>query len=300
MPGKMMDGRVVAQGIRAKVEEQVRVLKRLRVEPNLATVLVGDNPASKAYLRNIHVACQEVGTNSRNTELPANSSQDELGKVIRELNEDQKVTGILLQLPLPKGLDDLAVTSEIRVDKDVDGLNPHNLGLLFQKAPRIVPCTPKGVMVLLKYYGVKTAGNHAVIINRTKLLGRPLSQLLLNEDATVTVCHSKTEGLAEISQQADILFTGIGRRDEFTVGANMIKPGATVVDIGTTSMNGKLMGDVDFDSTIRVASLVTPVPGGVGPMTIAMLLYNTLLTACLQKDMPLAYNPDELGSPTSV
>lgn len=300
MPGKMMDGRVVAQGIRSKVEEQVRVLKRLRVEPNLATVLVGDNPASKAYLRNIRAACQEVGTNSRNTELPANSSQDELGKVIRDLNEDQKVTGILLQLPLPKGLNDLAATSEIRVDKDVDGLTPRNLGLLFQKAPRIVPCTPKGVMVLLRYYGVKTAGNHAVIINRTKLLGRPLSQLLLNEDATVTVCHSKTEGLAEISQQADILFTGIGRRDEFTVGANMIKPGATVVDIGTTSIDGKLMGDVDFDSALRVASLVTPVPGGVGPMTIAMLLYNTLLTACLQKDVLLAYNPDELGSPASV
>lgn len=295
-----MDGRVVAQGIRSKIEEQIRTLKRLRVEPNLATVLVGDNPASKAYLRNIRAACQEVGINSRNTELPANSSQDELGKVIRELNENQKVTGILLQLPLPKGLNDLAATSEIRVDKDVDGLNPSNLGLLFQKAPRIVPCTPKGVMVLLRYYGVKTAGNYAVIINRTKLLGRPLSQLLLNEDATVTVCHSKTEGLAEISQQANILFTGIGRRDDFIVGANMIKPGATVVDIGTTSIDGKLMGDVDFDSAIRVASLVTPVPGGVGPMTIAMLLYNTLLTACLQKDVPLAYNPDELDSPVSV
>jgi methylenetetrahydrofolate dehydrogenase (NADP+)/methenyltetrahydrofolate cyclohydrolase len=295
-----MDGRVVAQGIRSKVEEQVRILKRLRVEPNLATVLVGDSSASKAYLRNIHAACQEVGINSRDTELPANSSQDELGNAIRELNGEQKVTGILLQLPLPKGLNELAATSEIRVDKDVDGLNPRNLGLLFQKAPRIVPCTPKGVMVLLRYYGVKTAGSHAVIINRTRLLGRPLSQLLLNEDATVTVCHSKTEGLVEISQQADILFTGIGRRDEFTVGANMIKPGATVVDVGATSMHGKLMGDVDFDSAIRVASLVTPVPGGVGPMTIAMLLYNTLLTACLQKDVPLAYNPDELGSSASV
>ena len=291
-----MDGRVVAQGIRLKVEKQIRGLKRLGVEPNLATVLVGDSPASKAYLRNIHAACQEVGINSHNTELPANSSQDELGKVVRELNEDQKVTGILLQLPLPKGLNELAATSEIRADKDVDGLNPSNLGLLFQKGPRIVPCTPKGVMVLLRHYGVKTAGKHAVIINRTMLLGRPLSQLLLNEDATVTVCHSKTEGLTEISQRADILFTGIGRRDEFTVGANMIKPGATVVDIGTTSMDGKLMGDVDFDSAIRVASLVTPVPGGVGPMTIAMLLYNTLLTACLQKRVPLTYNPDEMVS----
>ncbi|MGA8905644.1 MAG: bifunctional 5,10-methylenetetrahydrofolate dehydrogenase/5,10-methenyltetrahydrofolate cyclohydrolase [Candidatus Bathyarchaeia archaeon] len=300
MPGKMMDGRPVAQEVRSKVKEQISVLRKQRVEPNLATILVGDNPASKAYLRNIHAACQEVGINSHSTELPPSSSQEELGKVIRELNEDRKVTGVLLQLPLPKGLNELAATSATSVEKDVDGLNPRNLGLLFQKAPRIVPCTPKGVMVILRYYGVRTAGKHAVIINRTKLLGRPLSQLLLNEDATVTVCHSKTEGLGEIAKQADILFTGIGRRNEFTVGANMIKPGATVVDIGTTGIDGKLVGDVDYDSAIRVASLVTPVPGGVGPMTIAMLLYNALLTACLQKDVPLAFNPDELGSRAAV
>jgi methylenetetrahydrofolate dehydrogenase (NADP+)/methenyltetrahydrofolate cyclohydrolase len=295
-----MDGRPVAQEVRSKVKEQVSLLSKRRIEPNLATVLVGDNPASKAYLRNIQTACQEVGIKSRNAELSADSSQKELARAIRELNEDPTVTGILLQLPLPKGLNELAATSEILVDKDVDGLNPRNLGLLFEKSPRIVPCTPQGVMVILRYYGVKAAGKHAIIINRTKLLGRPLSQLMLNEDATVTICHSKTKGLEEIAKQADILFTGIGRRNEFTVGANMIKPGATVIDIGTTILDGKLVGDVDFDSAIQIASLVTPVPGGVGPMTIAMLLYNTLLTACMQNDVPLPFNLDELASPAAV
>lgn len=300
MPGKTMDGRVVAQGIRAKIKEQVTILNNSKLEPNLVTILVGDDPASKAYLRNKHIACRDVGIRSRNIELAANTSQNELERIIRELNEDLSVTGILLQLPLPKGLNEVAAISTINVDKDVDGLNPRNLGLLFQKAPKIVPCTPRGIMVMLRYYGVTIAGKHAVIINRTKLLGRPLSQLLLNEDATVTICHSKTEGLAEFSKQADILFTGIGRRAQVIVGKNMIKPGATVVDIGISSVNGKLMGDVDFDSAIRVASLVSPVPGGVGPMTIAMLLYNTLWTACLQKDVAMEYNPDELGSPATI
>jgi len=222
LPGKTMDGRPVAQAIRSKIKQQISILRKERVEPNLATVLVGDNPASKAYLRNIHAACQETGISSRSTELPPNSSQEDMGKVIRELNEDRNVTGVLLQLPLPKGLNEVVATSKISAEKDVDGLNPCNLGLLFQKAPRIVPCTPKGIMAILRYYGVRVAGKHAVIINRTKLLGRPLSQLLLNEDATVTVCHSKTEGLGEIAKQADILFTGIGRRNEFTVGTKMI------------------------------------------------------------------------------
>lgn len=292
-----MDGRAVAQSIRAAVKQQVEALKPSRVQPNLATILVGDNPASKSYLRNKHKACAEVGIKSRNIELPANTTQSTLQKTIGELNEDRSTTGILLQLPLPKGLDDAAAVSIIDVEKDVDGLTPSNLGLLFQKkSARVVPCTPKGVLVLLKHYGVTIAGRHAVIINRSKLLGRPLSQLLLNEDATVTVCHSKTERLAEVANHADILVTGIGHRSEFSVGSNMIKPGATVVDIGTSSVDGKLMGDVDFDSAIEKAAFVTPVPGGVGPMTIAMLLYNTLLTACLRADVTLRYNPEELRS----
>jgi len=300
MPGKTMDGRVVAQEIRSKIREQLEILRNSEVEPNLATILVGDNPASKTYLKNKHSACMDVGIKSRNIELQANISQEKLERLIHDLSEDQSVTGILLQLPLPKGLDDAAAISGIAPAKDVDGLNPFNLGLLSQKTAKLVPCTPRGVMVLLKYYGATVAGKHAVIINRSKLVGRPLSQLLLNQAATVTVCHSKTQSLRDISKQADLLITGIGRRSEFTVGADMIKPGATVVDIGTSSVDGKLMGDVDFDSAIRVASFVSPVPGGVGPMTIAMLLYNTLLAACLQKGVELSFNPDELGSPEAL
>lgn len=300
MTGKTMDGRLVAQEIRSKIKEQAKVLRNSRVEPNLATILVGDNPASKTYLKNKHAACLDVGIKSRNIELGTDTSQELLARLIGELNEDDSVTGILLQLPLPRGLDEVSAISSVAPEKDVDGLNPRNLGLLLQKTAKLVPCTPKGVMVLLRYYGVRIAGRHAVVVNRSKLVGRPLSQLLLNHDATVTVCHSKTEGLREICRQADVLITGIGHRSEFAVGADMIRPGATVVDVGISSVSGKLMGDVDFESAILVAAYVSPVPGGVGPMTIAMLLYNTLLAACLQKGVELGFNPDELGSPESI
>ncbi len=300
MVGKTMEGRPLAQMIGAEIKKQVKILKGSKIEPDLATILVGDSPASKAYLRNKHSACADAGIKSRNIELAAKTSQDQLERVIHDLSNDHSITGILLQLPLPKALNEAAAISAISREKDVDGLCPCNLGLLFQKGAKLVPCTPKGVLVMLRYYGVKIAGRHAVIINRTKLLGRPLSQLLLNEDATVTTCHSKTEELAEISNRADILLTGIGRRSKFTVGPSMIKPGAAVVDIGISSVDGKLVGDVDFDAAIQVASSVTPVPGGVGPMTIAMLLYNTLLTACLQKGVELEYSPDEMGPAESV
>jgi methylenetetrahydrofolate dehydrogenase (NADP+)/methenyltetrahydrofolate cyclohydrolase len=291
-----MDGRIIAQKIRSKIKERVGTLSRSQVEPNLVTILVGDNPASQTYLKNKHAACMDVGMKSRNIELPAEIAQQELQRTIRQLNEDKAVTGILLQLPLPKGLDDVSAVSTIAPEKDVDGLHPYNLGLLVQKRADLVPCTPKGVLAMLRYYGVKIAGSYAVVINRSKLVGRPLSQLLLNEDATVTVCHSKTEGLQGICGQADILITGIGRRSEFTVGSDMVKREATVVDVGTSSVNGKLMGDVDFDAVIKVAKYVSPVPGGVGPMTIAMLLYNTLLAACLQNDVDLGFDLDELKS----
>jgi methylenetetrahydrofolate dehydrogenase (NADP+)/methenyltetrahydrofolate cyclohydrolase len=297
LPAKTMEGQTIAQGIRSKIREQVRALEP-KVEPNLATILVGDNPAAKAYLRNVHSACADVGFKSRAIELAADATQRKLDDAVRDLNGDGSVTGILLQLPLPGGLDDVASCAIIAQQKDVDGLNPCNLGLLYQKkSAMLVPCTPKGVVVLLKCYMVGIAGKHAVIINRSKLLGRPLAQLLLNEDATVTICHSKTERLEEVCKEADILLTGIGRRAEFTVGANMVKPGAIVVDIGTSSLGGHLMGDVDFDSVIRIASFVTPVPGGVGPMTTAMLLYNTLAAACSQMGVELAYDPSELVTP---
>ena len=291
-----MDGRVVARTVRSKIAERVKALAAANVRPNLVTILVGDNPASRTYLRNKHKACMDASMKSRNIELPADTPQAKLIDLIHDLNRDSSVTGILLQLPLPKGLDEIEAVSTIAPEKDVDGLHPYNLGLLTQKAAKLVPCTPSGIMILLKYYHVEIAGKHAVVINRSKLVGRPLSQLLLNSDATVTVCHSKTQRLQEICRQADILITGIGRRLEFTVKSDMIKRGATVVDVGTSSVGGKLMGDVDFDSAIKVADYVTPVPGGVGPMTIIMLLYNTLLAACMQEKVDLGLDLDELES----
>jgi methylenetetrahydrofolate dehydrogenase (NADP+)/methenyltetrahydrofolate cyclohydrolase len=295
-----MDGRTVANQIKSRIKEEVKIANNSQVYPNLVTILVGDDPASRTYLKNKHIACGEVGIKSKNIELAAQTSQIELEGQINDLNSDPAVTGILLQIPLPKGLSDASAIAKISKDKDVDGLNPCNLGLLTQKDAKIAPCTPKGVIVLLKNYRVQLAGRHAVVINRTKLVGRPLGQLLLNEDATVTTCHSKSQNLASITKQADILVTGIGRRSEFTIGPEMVKPGATVIDIGTSSVGGKLMGDVDFEEALKVASLVTPVPGGVGPMTISMLLYNTLLTACMQKGVVMTLNPYELSSPVSA
>jgi len=291
----IMDGRVVAQKVRGRIKEQVEVLKRSHVEPYLATILVGDNPASKTYLKNKHAACLEVGMKSLNIELPDGTTQQELVRKIASLNEETGITGVLLQLPLPKGLDEAAAISAIDPGKDVDGLTPYNMGLLVQKTAKLVACTPCGVMALLRYYGVRIAGRHAVIINRSKLVGRPLSQLLLNDDATVTVCHSKTQNLREICRTADILITGIGHRSEFIVTSDMMRPGAAIVDVGTSVVNGKLMGDVDFEAATKVAAYVTPVPGGVGPMTIAMLLYNTLVAASVQKGMELEFNVNELS-----
>jgi len=297
LAAKIMEGRPVGQMIRDGVRKEISVLRDFGIKPILATIIVGDNPASKAYLRSKQSACVDVGIQSRSMELKTNVSQRELEQVINELNLDASVTGILLQLPLPDGLDDAAAINAISPDKDVDGLHPFNVGQLWRKSARLVPCTPKGVIVLLRYYGIQLAGKRAVIINRTKVVGRPLAQLLLNEDATVTVCHSKTENLKEIAREGDILVTGIGRREQFTVEAAMIKPNAAVVDIGTSMVGGKLLGDVDFDSALDVAAFVTPVPGGVGPVTIAMLLYNTLVAASIQRGVPLSFNPEQVSSP---
>ena len=294
MTGQVMDGRVVGQKIRQAVKDEVNALKSSGVKPFLAAVLVGDNPASKTYVKNKHNACHDGGIPSRNIELNVNTTQPELSLTIHELNQDQEVTGILLQLPLPKGLDDASAIMEIAPQKDVDGLHPFNLGQLSSKSAPLAPCTPMGVVALLKYYGVQISGKRAVIVNRTKLVGRPLAQLLLNEDATVTICHSKTQGIKDLAREAEILVTAIGRRQQFTVGSDMVKPGATVVDVGTSNLNGKLVGDVDFDAVLKTAAFVTPVPGGVGPMTIALLLYNTLLTAAMQKNMRVRFNPEQL------
>lgn len=294
MTGIVMDGRVVGQKIRRAVKDEVDALKGSGVKPFLATILVGDNPASKIYVKNKHGACHDAGIASRNIELNVDTTQPELLHTIDGLNREQAVTGVLLQLPLPKGLDDASAIMEIEPQKDVDGLHPFNLGQLWNKSALLAPCTPKGVVVLLKYYGVQISGKHVVIVNRTKLVGRPLAQLFLNEDATVTICHSKTQGLKELTREADILVTAIGRRQQFTVGPEMVKPRAAVVDVGTSSLNGKLAGDVAFDAVLKKASFVTPVPGGVGPMTIALLLYNTLLTAAMQRNVRIGFGLEQL------
>jgi methylenetetrahydrofolate dehydrogenase (NADP+)/methenyltetrahydrofolate cyclohydrolase len=292
-----MEGRVVAQRVKSKIAERVRQLGGSDIKPSLVAVMVGENPASRAYLERIQAACSEVGFVSGISELPLDTSQENLLRILGEFNDDDAVNGILLQLPLPKGLDEVVAVSNMDPEKDVDGLHPRNLGLLMENRAGLVPCTPKGVIALLNYYGTKIAGSHVVIINRSKIVGRPLSQLLLNQDATVSICHSKTKDLRSISSEGDILVTAIGHRSEFTVGADMVKKGAVVVDVGMTNVGGKLVGDVDFDSAIKVAEYVTPVPGGVGPMTIAMLLYNTLLATCMQNDVELGFSPDELNQP---
>jgi len=296
---RILDGRSLGQTIKDHIKEETKILQSSGINPLLVTILVGTDSASKTYLKSKHSACAEVGIQSRNIELNSDTSQHELEATIDELNHDPTVTGILLQLPLPKPLDDFATINRISPEKDVDGLHPFNLGQLWRKSARLVPCTPKGVIVLLKHYGLEIAGKHAVIINRTKLVGRPLAQLLLNEDATVTVCHSKTANLKETAREGDILVTGIGHREHFAVGADMIKPNAVVVDIGTSRVNGRVLGDVDFDSALNVAGYVTPVPGGVGPMTISMLLHNALVTVAMQKNVRLTFRLEELDASTT-
>lgn len=292
---RILDGRNVAREVKTKIREDIEA--SVTVKPVLATVLVGDNPASKTYLKNKHIACSDVGIMSKNVEMPAGISQKELECLIQSLNNDQSVTGILLQLPLPKGLDEVSAIRTISPSKDVDGLHPYNLGLLLQNAAEIVPCTPKGVMVMLQYYGIEVRGRQVVVVNRSKLVGRPLSQLLLNNDATVTVCHSKTRNLDEICKEADILITGIGHRAEFTVGADMVKPGAAVVDVGTSIIQGKVKGDIDFEKVSEVADYISPVPGGVGPMTIAMLMYNAMYVAYRATGKQPNFNLEELHAP---
>jgi methylenetetrahydrofolate dehydrogenase (NADP+)/methenyltetrahydrofolate cyclohydrolase len=287
-----MSGNQLALQVKMKIKEEVKKLGN--VKPVLATILVGDNPASRTYLKNKHAACSEVDIASRNIELPSSTSQREVEALLKGLSNDPTITGILLQLPLPSGLDEVAAIEVISPAKDVDGLHPYNLGLLLQRSGKLIPCTPKGVIVLLRNSDIPIAGAHVVIINRSKLVGRPLSQLFLNNDATVTVCHSKTNELTRVCREADILVTGIGHRSEFAIGAKMVKQGGTVVDVGTSVINGKLMGDVDFDAVSTVAGHITPVPGGVGPMTIAMLLYNTLLAACQLQQKSLEFDPEKL------
>ncbi len=274
----LINGKEVSKATREKVALMVKdfVADKGRV-PCLAVILVGEDPASQTYVKNKIIGCEEVGMKSLAYRLPAESTNDEVAKIIKELAEDSNVDGILIQLPLPKQLDERYLLSLIPDSKDVDGFSPNNLGLLAMNNPRTVSCTPYGVMELLASTGVELSGKHAVVIGRSNTVGKPMAMLLLNANCTVTICHSKTKNMKDITKQADILVVAIGKPKFVT--EDMVKEGAIVIDVGINRVDGKLGGDVDFENVSKKASFITPVPGGVGPMTISMLLYNTLMCA---------------------
>jgi methylenetetrahydrofolate dehydrogenase (NADP+)/methenyltetrahydrofolate cyclohydrolase len=283
MAGTKIDGIKVASVVKERVKKAVEELKLQGITPCLATILVGDNQASATYVRNKQKACAEVGILTKDHKISSTLSQVEMNKLIDSLNSDDSVHGILVQLPLPKQLDEFETTSRISPLKDVDGLTPHNIGLLVMKKAILRACTPSGIIELFDHYKIELEGKNIVIINRSNLVGKPLYHLLLERDATVTMCHSKTRNLQKICSQADIVVTGVGDRAKFILTPEMIKDGAVVIDVATARLDGKLVGDSDFDKIIQKASYATPVPGGVGPMTIAMLLKNTVTAASLSK-----------------
>lgn len=281
--GQKIDGVAVANSVKDLVRASVAELKNDGVEPCLATVLIGDDPASSSYVTSKQKDCADVGIATKDHRLPQEFTQMELDSLINLLNNDKTVHGILVQLPLPKLLDEFSTISRISPIKDVDGLTPYNAGLLASGRAILKPCTPLGIMELFDYYNIELAGKNVVIINRSNLVGKPLYHLMLERDATVTTCHSKTKNLAEQCLGADIVITAVGDRTRFTLTDSMIREGAVVIDVGTSRVNGKLAGDADYDGIIKKASYATPVPGGVGPMTRAMLLRNTVTAASISK-----------------
>jgi methylenetetrahydrofolate dehydrogenase (NADP+)/methenyltetrahydrofolate cyclohydrolase len=283
MSATVIDGKAVAAGVRERVTAEVGEFAAAHegLVPGLATVLVGDDPASQVYVRNKRRSTEEVGMRSIHHQLDSSLATQELLGLVRELNDDDEVDGILVQLPLPAAVDQDAVIAAIDPAKDVDGLTAGSAGLLAQGRPGLVPCTPQGVMELLVRAEVEPEGTEAVVLGRSILVGRPLASLLLNANATVTVCHSRTEDLAAVCRRADILVAAVG--SPRLVRAEWVKPGATVIDVGTNRTDAGLVGDVDFDAVSEVAGAITPVPGGVGPMTIAMLLANTVKAARIRR-----------------
>lgn len=287
MTAKIIDGKAIGEKIRAEVTTEVQ--KRVmggKSKPGLATVLVGENPASQVYVRSKQKACAEAGIESFGFDLPATTSQDELEKLIKELNEDPRVNGILVQLPLPAGLDEQRVLAQISVEKDVDGFHPINIGRLAQKGrdPLFVPCTPAGCIYLLEHEIPSLEGANAVVLGRSNIVGMPVALLLVRANATVTICHSRSRDLPGLVRQADVLVAAVGKPE--MVRGNWIKPGAVIIDVGinrvddSTKQKGyRLVGDVAYDEAAEIAGAITPVPGGVGPMTIAMLIKNTLRAA---------------------
>ncbi len=271
-------GKEVSKTTRLEIAEKVKEFEaKYNRVPCLSVIIVGEDPASQTYVRNKVLGCEEVGMKSLKYEFPDGTNQEDIANVIRTLVADKNVDGILVQLPLPKGYDEKYLLDLIPETKDVDGFCANNIGLLALGTPRTISCTPFGVMKLLASTGVDLKGKHAVVVGRSNTVGKPMAMLLLNANCTVTVCHSKTTNLEEICKNADILVVAIGK-PKF-LKANMVKEGAIVIDVGINRVDGKLCGDVDFDEVEKKASFITPVPGGVGPMTISMLLYNTLMAA---------------------
>ena len=285
MTGTKIDGKEISQSVKDRVKKAAEELKAQGINPCLATVLVGDNPASATYVRNKHRACEEVGIATKDHKLDAKTTQAQLNEIIEDLNKDSSVHGILVQLPLPEQLDEFTTTSRISPLKDVDGLTPHNAGLLAMKKAALVACTPSGVMEMFDYHGIELEGKNVVLINRSNLVGKPLYHLLLDKNATVITCHSRTKNLTELCKSADIIITAVGDRNKFTLTSNMIKDGAVVIDVAISRFQEKLVGDADYEDIIQKASFATPVPGGVGPMTVAMLLKNTITAASLSSQI---------------
>ena len=280
-----MDGIEVSNAVKEILKSAVEKLDSEGMIPCLATILVGDDPASATYVKNKHTACKKIGIKTKDHKLPTDTTQKKLDEVIDSLNNDKEVHGILVQLPLPKQLNEFATISRISPIKDVDGLTPQNVGLLSIGKSILRPCTPSGIMELFYYYKINLEGKNVVMINRSNLIGKPLYHLLLQNNATVITCHSKTRNLAEYCKNADIIITAVGNREKFKLTSDMIKQDAIVIDVAISRYGGKLTGDTDYDDIIQKASRVTPVPGGVGPMTVAMLLKNTVTAASLSKEI---------------
>jgi len=289
LAGTKIDGLEVAKSVKTKVVEIVNDLKSKEITPCLATIVVGDNPASATYIRNKHKACEEVGILTKDHTLSNDITQEELNSLIEKLNQDETVHGILVQLPLPNHLNEFNTTTQILPEKDIDGLTPTNVGLLAIGKAILIACTPSGIIEMCKYYNIELEGKNITIINRSNLVGKPLFHLLLQNNATVTTCHSKTKNLKQICLNSDIIITGVGNREIFKLTPDMIKQEAVVIDVATTRYEGKLVGDTDFLDIIEKALFASPVPGGVGPMTVAMLLKNTVTAAALSEGIDIKY-----------
>ena len=280
---QLIDGKLLAQKTREKLKKEVEDLKAINIVPKLAVILVGNDPASKVYVRNKSKACQEVGIEYEEILLDENTTMDKLLSIIKKLNDRKDINGILLQSPIPKGLNIQEAFNLIDYRKDVDGFNPINIGKLLTGQDCFISCTPFGIMKMFEEYNIDLTGKNAVVIGRSNIVGKPMAQCLLNKNATVTICHSKTKNIGKITKNADIIVSAVGNINMVT--KEMVKPGAVVIDVGMNrNEEGKLVGDVDFENVSKVSSYITPVPGGVGPMTIAMLLNNVVKATKLQNN----------------